>query len=221
MHRRDFLIATAAASAAPQLLAQQLAAAEPQKSSAVQSTKNAPETATCCGPGYASPQEAAKAPPEKLLYTLGLYVGTPVEKPDYLATIDVDPRSPTYLQVIHRLPMPFVGDELHHFGWNACSSCHGDAKKTRRYLVIPGQRSSRIHIVDTADPRAPKMHKVISPATIKAETNLSAPHTVHCAPDGRIIISMLGDAEGARPAASWCSTRTSISPATGRIRPPA
>lgn len=24
-------------------------------------------------------------------------------------------------QVIHRLPVPFCGDELHHSGWNACS----------------------------------------------------------------------------------------------------
>ncbi|HVU86236.1 MAG TPA: selenium-binding family protein [Pirellulales bacterium] len=195
MHRRDFLIAAAAAGALPQQLARQLAAAQPPKSSA----KDAAETASCCGPGYPSPQEAAKAPPEKLLYTLGLYAGTPVEKPDFLATIDVDPKSSTYSQVIHRLPMPFVGDELHHFGWNACSSCHGDAQKSRRYLVIPGQRSSRIHIVDTSDPRAPKMHKVIAPETIKAKANLSAPHTVHCAPDGRIIISMLGDAEGRGP----------------------
>jgi hypothetical protein len=31
----------------------------------------------------------------------------------------------THSQVIRRLPMP-NGNELHHFGWNACSSCHGD-----------------------------------------------------------------------------------------------
>ena len=52
--------------------------------------------------------------------------------------------------------MPHVGDELHHFGWNACSSCHGDATKSRRYLIMPGLRSSRIHIVDTAEPARAK-----------------------------------------------------------------
>jgi methanethiol oxidase len=36
------------------------------------------------------------------------------DHPDYLATVDVDPDSPTFSQVIHRLPMPIVGDELHH-----------------------------------------------------------------------------------------------------------
>jgi len=75
------------------------------------------------GPGYASPEEAMKAEPEKVLYTIALYEGTGIEEPDYLATVDVDPNSPTYSRVIHRIPMPQVGDELHHFGWNACSSC--------------------------------------------------------------------------------------------------
>ena len=37
-----------------------------------------------------------KAPREKLLYTVALYIGTGIQKPDYLATIDVDPESPTY-----------------------------------------------------------------------------------------------------------------------------
>jgi len=50
----------------------------------------------CCGPGYASPAEAMQAEREKLLYTIALYVGTGIEKPDYLATIDVDSDSPTY-----------------------------------------------------------------------------------------------------------------------------
>src|ERR1700674_3057323 len=49
-----------------------------------------------CGPGYASPAEAMKAPRELLLYTVALYIGTGIQKPDYLATIDADPNSPTY-----------------------------------------------------------------------------------------------------------------------------
>ena len=55
----------------------------------------------CCGPGYASPQEAIQAPREKLLYTIAIYTGTGIQKPDYLATVDVDPDSTTYSQVIH------------------------------------------------------------------------------------------------------------------------
>jgi len=158
------------------------------------------ETATCnCGPGYASPADAIKAPREKLLYTVAVYTGTSVKKPDYLATVDVDPNSPTYSQVIHRLSMQHPGDELHHFGWNACSSCHGDSSKSRGFAIVPGLLSSRIHIVDVSDKRAPKMYKVIEPEEIKRRTNLSTPHTVHCLADGNIMISMLGDAQGNAP----------------------
>ncbi|MBD2019546.1 selenium-binding family protein [Leptolyngbya sp. FACHB-36] len=152
----------------------------------------------CCGPGYASPEAAMNAEREKLLYTIALYTGTGIEEPDYLAVVDVDPTSPTYSQVIHRLSMPYLGDELHHFGWNACSSCHDDASKSRRFLVVPGIRSSRIYIIDTAD-AAPKIHKIIEPEDIKAKTNLSAPHTVHCLANSQVMISMLGDGEGNAP----------------------
>lgn len=153
----------------------------------------------CCGPGYATPQAAMQADREKLLYSIALYTGTGIQQPDYLATIDVDPDSPTYSQVIHRLEMPYIGDELHHFGWNACSSCHDDASRSRRFLVIPGIRSSRLYIVDVGEATAPKIHKVIEPDDIKAKTNLTAPHTVHCLANGQIMISMLGDSEGNAP----------------------
>ena len=33
-----------------------------------------------------------------------------------------NPASDTYGQVVHGRSMPNVGDELHHFGWNRCSS---------------------------------------------------------------------------------------------------
>jgi selenium-binding protein 1 len=153
----------------------------------------------CCGPGYASPQEAMQAEPEKLLYTVALYEGTGIEEPDYLATIDVDPRSATYSRIVHRTVMPNVGDELHHFGWNACSSCHDDASKARRFLIVPGNRSSRIYVLDTSDERAPRLHKTIEPEEIAARANLSAPHTVHCLASGQVMISMLGDAQGNAP----------------------
>jgi selenium-binding protein 1 len=132
-----------------------------------------------------------------LLYTVGIYVGTKVQQPDYLATVDVDPRSKTYSQVIHRLPMPQVGDELHHYGWNACASCHGE--RARRYLVVPGLRSSRIHIIDTQDPAQPRMTKVIQPDQVIGQTKLTVPHTVHCRADGKIMLSMLGDEKGDGP----------------------
>ncbi len=156
-------------------------------------------TAESCGATYASPDEAMKSPRETLAYMPCIYTGTKVEKPDYLATVDVDPTSPKYGAVVHRLEMPNLGDELHHFGWNACSSCHGDPDMMRRFLVLPGITSGRIHIVDTIDPMAPKLHKVIEGSEVCGKANLSAPHTVHCLADGTIMISMLGDGEGRKP----------------------
>ncbi|EMA16492.1 selenium-binding family protein [Haloarcula marismortui] len=151
------------------------------------------------GPGYATPQAAIEAAePEQTAYVMGLHVGQDVDAPDFLAVVDLDPDSDTYSEIINRVQMPNKGDELHHFGWNACSSsCHMDGLE-RRHLVIPGQRSSRIHIVDTKERRDPELTKVIEPEQVY-EHDLSAPHTVHCIPDGEILISMLGDADGDLP----------------------
>jgi len=43
--------------------------------------------ASCCGPGYASPAEAMRAPREKLLYSIAIYTGTGIQKPDYLVYV--------------------------------------------------------------------------------------------------------------------------------------
>jgi methanethiol oxidase len=139
---------------------------------------------------YATPADAMRAPAEEFLYLACLHEGTGVEQPDFLAVVDAEDG-----RIVHELPMPNVGDELHHFGWNRCSSaCHGP---DRSHLIVPGFRSSRIHVIDVAtDPRRPRMETVIEPEDIVRETGLTRPHTVHCMPGDNIVISMLGDAEG-------------------------
>jgi len=181
MNRRQFLQMSAAAVAAGAIPA--VAADAPRKAT---------------GPGFASPADARNAPRETRLYVIALYGGTGVKKPDYLATVEVDPKSPNYCHVVARLPMTALDDELHHFGWNICSSCHG-MPGDRRYLVVPGLKSSRIHIVDAKDPLNLKMHKVIQDDDIKLRLDLSAPHTVHCLPSGEVMVSMLGNAAGDGP----------------------
>ncbi|MEM9411851.1 MAG: selenium-binding protein SBP56-related protein [Planctomycetota bacterium] len=190
MQRRDFLKTSIAASAATSTLL---------SGNKLTANDDSHEDKSCCDRTYASPAEAMKAPAEKLAYVPAIYVGTKTKKPDYLATIDVDPSSSSYGKIVSRLPMPNVGDELHHFGWNACSSCHGKDGRSRRFIVLPGIGSGRIHIVDTEDARQPKLHKVIEAKEIANKTNLSAPHTVHCLASGEIMISMLGDADGNGP----------------------
>ncbi|HET7447896.1 MAG TPA: selenium-binding family protein [Methyloceanibacter sp.] len=150
---------------------------------------------------YPSPRLAAKAPAERVAYVASF---DPTRKtPDALAVVDVDPKSASYSKVIGRLDLPNTGDELHHFGWNACSSClcpnapHPHVE--RRYLIVPGLRSSRVYVIDTKpDPKNPKFFKIIEPEELAEKTGYSRPHTVHCGPDG-IYLSALGNANGDAP----------------------
>ncbi|XP_072139561.1 methanethiol oxidase [Mobula birostris] len=150
-----------------------------------------------CGPGFSSPLNAMKGPREEIVYLPCIYRNTAVNKPDYLATVDVDPKSPTYSQVIHRLPMPNLNDELHHSGWNACSSCYGNPSKKRDRLILPALISSRIYVVDVGtEPRAPRLHKTVEPTDVFWKCNLANPHTSHCLASGEVMISTIGDPSG-------------------------
>jgi len=136
-------------------------------------------------------------PREKLIYVTAIVVNTPNDnRPDYLATVDVDPTSSTYCQVIHRTPMLHIGDEIHHSGWNACSSCFGDPSANRSHIILPALGSGRIYVVDTkTDPRKPKLEKCIDHNEIAAKIDMGTPHTSHCLGSGDILISYLGDAK--------------------------
>ena len=147
---------------------------------------------------YHSPEDARQQPPEDYVYVACLYEGTGIQEPDFIAVVDVNPESDTYSQIVHRTPMPNVGDELHHFGWNVCSSaCHSGL--SRDTLVVPGMRSTRIHVLDVSDPAKPEVAKVIEPEEIKEKTGYSVPHTVHCMPGDIVTVSMLGDVDGNLP----------------------
>ena len=139
---------------------------------------------------YASPDDARRAPPEEFLYVACPRDGTGVDAPGFLAVVDAETG-----RVVHETPMAAVGDELHHFGWNRCSSaCHGP---DRSHLIVPGFRSSRIYVLDVAtDPRRPRIEKVVEPDELLAKTGYTRPHTVHCMPGDNVVISMLGDADG-------------------------
>jgi methanethiol oxidase len=153
---------------------------------------------------YPSPHSAAGGRPETLAYVATLNTGTNGDRrPDALAVVDLAEGSSTYGQVVGRTEMPNVGDELHHFGWNACSSAlcpwmpHPHVE--RRYLIVPGLRSSRIHVIDVkSDPHNPRIVKVIEPEEIARKTGYSRAHTVHCGPDG-IYVNALGNPDGDGP----------------------
>jgi selenium-binding protein 1 len=150
---------------------------------------------------YPSPKMAMKAPAETIAYVASFDPTRVVQ--DAISVIDVDPGSPTYSQVVGNVTMPNVGDELHHFGWNACSSClcpnapHPHSE--RRYLIVPGLRSSRIHILDTkSTPREPKIVRVLEPGEVAERSGYTRPHTIHCGPEG-IYVAALSNAQGEEP----------------------
>ncbi|EEB14090.1 Selenium-binding protein, putative [Pediculus humanus corporis] len=148
------------------------------------------------GPGYSSPLEAMKGPKEKLLYVPCIQPNWKNNnKSDYLATIDVDPQSPTYSQVVSRCYLPNVGDEVHHTGWNTCSSCHDEPNKKRDKLILPCLKSDNIYVIDVGtNPRDPQLKKCIEGEKMRA-LNCGTPHTAHCLANGDIMVSIMGDAK--------------------------
>jgi methanethiol oxidase len=144
---------------------------------------------------YRTPSDAMAAPAEKLAYVALL-------DPDAIAVVDVDPDSGTYGSVVGQWDAPAQDppDEFHHYGWNICSSAlggghdhgDGDGAMDRRYLVVPGIRSSRVYVLDTQpDPRNPKLVRTIEPEEVMGKGGYSRPHTIHCGPDG-LLVSALG-----------------------------
>ena len=151
---------------------------------------------------YPSPQMAMEAPGEQLAY-VALLNPEGHGRPDALAVMDVNPQSGNYGQIVSRVEMLYPGDELHHFGWNACSAAlcpwapHPHVE--RRYLLVPGMRSSRMYVIDTQpDPARPRIVKVIQPEEIHQKSGYSRPHTIHCGPDD-IYVSALGAPDGNGP----------------------
>ncbi|WP_119729742.1 selenium-binding protein SBP56-related protein [Thermomonospora amylolytica] len=147
---------------------------------------------------YPSPRDAAAAPPEKLAYVAAF--DRSAARPDAIAVLDVDPGSGSYGQVVGWTELPYTGDELHHFGWNACSSslCPSSPHPhvERRYLIVPGLRSSRIYVIDTKEqPTSPQIVKVLEPDELAKRAGYSRPHTVHCGPEG-LYLTALGGANG-------------------------
>ncbi|MEV0081376.1 selenium-binding protein SBP56-related protein [Saccharopolyspora sp. NPDC050642] len=148
---------------------------------------------------YRSPGDAIAAPAERLAYVVAF--DRSGQQPDALTVVDTDPGSASFGRVVGWADLPTRGDELHHFGWNACSSAfahaghHTDGLQ-RRYLLLPGLRSSNVHIYDThPDPRQPRLVRTVTAEELATGAGYSRPHTLHCGPDG-IYLSCLGGANG-------------------------
>ena len=148
---------------------------------------------------YRTAAEAAAAARETHAYVVAF--DRAGARPDALTVVDVDESSPTYGQLVGWTDVTGLGDELHHFGWNACSSAlmhEGPdmAGLERRYLIVPGLRSSRLYIFDTQpDPRTPGLIKTVEAEELSEKAGYSRPHTLHCGPNG-VFMTCLGGPSG-------------------------
>ena len=107
---------------------------------------------------YRTAAEAAAAPEEQLAYVVAF--DRAGRKHDALTVVDVDASPDSYGRVVGWTDVPSKGDELHHFGWNACSSAlkhegHDMEGLARRFLLVPGLRSSNVPWSSNAMPPGP------------------------------------------------------------------
>src|SRR5919112_3493171 len=73
---------------------------------------------------------------------------------------------------------------------------HDMSGLARRYLLVPGIRSSNIYVFDTApDAKQPTLHRTIKAAELAEKAGYSRPHTLHCGPDG-VFMTCLGEGDG-------------------------
>ena len=119
-----------------------------------------------------------------------LYVATIAQSPsdpDFVAIVGADPREDDFGQIVNRIDMPNVGDELHHFGYSA----------DQHRLIVPGLFSNRVHIFDI-ERKGPDRGKTMTLTAVNedlaAASGYIIPHSVIATSPGRAIITMIGAA---------------------------
>ncbi|NXA56889.1 SBP1 oxidase, partial [Nothocercus julius] len=136
-------------------------------------------------------------PREEVAYVTCTYRETGIDQPDFLATINLNPKSCNYGQVIHHLPMPNLKDELHSSGWSAGSTCFEDCTRARKKLILPSLISSRVYVVDVGtQSHAPRLCKMIEPVDIFWKCDKGYLNVPHALPNGDVLIANMGDPAG-------------------------
>ena len=128
-----------------------------------------------------SPYMAKIVGQEDFVYVWTLGMAGVGDEQDKLVTVDVNPRSGTYGQVVD---VHSVGgrNEAHHSGFT----------DDRRYLWASGLDTSRIFIFDVhSNPAKPRLHKTIDDFVAKSG-GVVGPHTSYALP-GRMLITGLSN----------------------------
>jgi selenium-binding protein 1 len=100
---------------------------------------------------------------------------------DKLVTIDANPKSKRYGQVVHTLAVPGRG-EAHHMGFT----------DDRRYLWAGRLDDNKIFVFDMLKPSQPKLVRTIS--NIASKTGFVGPHTFYAMP-GRMLVQALSNSK--------------------------
>jgi len=117
---------------------------------------------------------------EDFLYVWTLGVPGMGDGHDKLVTIDVNPKSPKFGQVLGHLSVGARG-EAHHMGFT----------DDRRFLWAGGLDNNKIYVFDIhADPARPKLVKTID--DLGARAQLLGPHTFYAMP-GRMLVGALSN----------------------------
>ncbi|HKA61827.1 MAG TPA: selenium-binding protein SBP56-related protein [Methylomirabilota bacterium] len=120
---------------------------------------------------------------EDYIYVWTLGVKGVADGNDSMVTVDVNPASSRYGQIVHRAPVPGQ-HEAHHAGFT----------DDRRFLWAGGLDTSQIFIFDVAsNPAQPKLVKTIK-TFVKDTGGLVGPHTFYPLP-GRMLISALSNSK--------------------------
>ncbi len=117
-----------------------------------------------------------------------LYVATIAQSasdPDFVAVVGANPDRDDFGEIVNRVDMPNVGDELHHFGYSA----------NQRRLIVPGLFSNRIHVFDIGrDGKSMTLRAVND--QLAASSGYVVPHSVIATRPGRALVTMIGAATG-------------------------
>ena len=114
---------------------------------------------------------------ESFLYVAAVNSGG-TDDPDFIALVGADPAKKDFGKIIDRVDMPYVGDNLHHFGYSA----------DRRRLLVPGLHSDRLHVFDVTAPKNPRLLTYSD----LGESGYMMPHSVLPRADGTALVTMLG-----------------------------
>jgi selenium-binding protein 1 len=124
--------------------------------------------------------------PEKYLYVF--CVDADAQDNDFAVVIDVNPDSPSYGTIIHKVDLGTKENEPHHWGYT----------DDRTRIWAGGLLSNRIWLLDLAsDPAKPRVEKVLE--NVGELSGLSGPHSYYALP-GRMLIAFLGSSTGGLPA---------------------